>query len=448
MTYQVPAILPGDDWMQAPVLADPAIALRRDFRLGLLVVALFVVSVLLISALAQSTGAVIGSGEVTVESRIKKVAHPTGGVIAEILVHEGSRVKRGQPLIRLDTSVSGASAIATGDSVEQLTASVARLTAQRDGLSAIVFPAALTTNPTPAKTFAMEEARRLFLLQQQAIGQQTAQVAERVRQTEQQIGAYAAQRAATQKQVALVRPELDGLRDLRAKQLVTVNRLNQTERAAVDLEGSAAAFSAQIAESRARIAELRQSASQIVQDARSRAGAELVEVQQRLSDQRIKSAGATDAYNRSVIRAPVDGVVEKLNGTAGGVIAPTETVMEIVPTGDQLTVSARVSPTDIDQLYVGQPTRLHFSAFNSRTTPQIEGKVRHISTERLTDERTGQSYYKVEAEVSPGEIRKLGGLKLVPGMPVEAFMQTNSRSLLSYLFKPLADQFARAFREG
>lgn len=448
MSYQLPATISTDD-EYGPALEDPQLGLRRSFRQGLIVIGVLFFSVFLLAALTGTHGAVIGVGEVTVESRVKKIAHPNGGVIAALYVREGSQVKRGQVLMRLDDTVSGASASVSGNSVEQLKAAAARLAAERDGASSISFPIELIQNPSPAKEAAMNEARHLFNLRRQAHANEQAQINERVRQTQQQIGSLEAQMGSARRQSELVRPELEGLRSLRDRQLVTINRLNEIERTAVDLEGTAAALGAQIAQARARIAEIRQSGFQIEQDARTRAGVELVEVLSRLNDQKIRSVTATDSFNRSLLRAPYDGVIDKLAfSTIGGVVPPMETVMEIVPSSDRLTFEAKVRPVDIDQLSIGQQARLRFSAFNSNVTPELKGQLVHISAERTTEERTGTSYYKVRVEVNSAEMKRLGGLKLLPGMPVEVFIQTSERSLLSYITKPLRDQFSRAFREN
>ncbi|MCB2015649.1 MAG: HlyD family type I secretion periplasmic adaptor subunit [Sphingobium sp.] len=448
MTYQLPAtISQGTD--VALVLEDPQEGLQRSFRAGLITIGLLFLGLIILAALIGTRGAVVGAGEVTVESRVKKIAHPTGGVIAQVNVREGQRVKKGDILMRLDDSVTGASASAIGDTVEQLQAAAARLAAERDGADSITFPPSLTQNPTPAKKMAMEEATNLFKLRKQARGNELAQINERVRQTQAEINSLQAQRSAAQRQANLIKPELEGLRSLRERELVTVNRLNQIERTAVDLQGAVASYGAQIAQARARIAEIRQSGIQLTQDARTQAGLELVEVQARLNDSKVRSASASDAYNRSLVRAPYNGVVEKMAyTTVGGVVPPLETIMEIVPTQDALTVEAKVSPYDIDQITIGQAATLRFSAFNAQTTPQINGKLGHISSERVNDERTGQSWYKVQVEVDEKEMKRLGDLKLVPGMPVEVFIQTRERSLLSYITKPLRDQFSRAFREN
>lgn len=448
MSYQLPATINAADEF-APVLEDPQVGLQRNFRLGLKVIGGFLLGLLLLGALTGTHGAVIGGGEVTVESRVKKIAHPTGGVIAELFVREGQHVKRGQVLMRLDSTVSGASASASGDSVEQLMANAARLMAERDGAASLTFPVEFTARPSPAQRAAMAQASHLFALRQEARRNQQAQIAERISQMQQQIGSLEAQRVAAHKQIQLVKPELEGLRSLRDRQLVTVNRLNQIERTAVDLEGSAASLDAQIAQARARIAEIRQSGIQLDQDARTQAGIELVDVQGRLNEQKIRSVTATDTFNRSLLRAPYDGIIDKLAfSTIGGVVPPMETIMEIVPTSDRLTIEARVSPYDIDQLSPGQAATLRFSAFNNQTSPELNGVLAQISAERVTDEKSGTSFYKVRVEVEDKEMKRLGDLKLLPGMPVEVFIQTSERSLLSYITKPLRDQFSRAFREN
>lgn len=446
MNYLPSTILAAD---AIPGLEDPQEHLQRNLRIGLIVIGVLLFGLIVVGGLIGINGAVIGSGEVTVESRIKKIAHPTGGVIAEVYVHEGDRVKTGAPLIRLDTTVAGVSASMSGLSLQQLYAAKARLTAERDGSAAISFPPELTNSPAPAAKMAMAEANRLFALKQQADGNEQAQIQERIRQTEREIGSLQAQAQSSRKQRTLITPELAGLRQLHEKGLVTINRLNQMERTAVELDGGIASYDSQIAQARARIAEIRQSGFQMQQDARTRAGQELGQILSMLNDQKVRSVSAQDTLDRSILRAPHGGIIDKLAySTIGGVIPPAQTIMEVVPDNDNLTVDAKISTADIDQMRIGQPATMRFSAFNAQTTPELNGKVTHIAADRTTDERTGISYYKVTVEVSPKEMARLGSLKLVPGMPVETFIQTGERSLLSYLTKPLRDQFSRAFREN
>jgi HlyD family secretion protein len=294
----------------------------------------------------------------------------------------------------------------------------------------------------------MAEETRLFRLKQQARQGLHAQLQDRIRQMDQQIGGYQSQISANSQQSALIKPELEGVRGLWEKKLVTINRLNQLERTAVELDGSSAALSANIAQTRSRVSEIRQQAIQLDQEARSQAGTELSEVITALNDQQVRKVSTGDTFDRSVIRAPHDGIVDKLAfSTIGGVVPAAETIMEIVPDSDDLIVQARINPADVDQLRLGQPAVLRFSAFNVQTTPEINGRLTHVSAEVAVDERQGYEYYSVKLEVPEEEKRRLGPLKLVPGMPVEAFVQTGERSFLSFITKPLRDQFNRSFRQ-
>lgn len=444
---QLPTLVPADD-LSIEQFEDPQVKLGRIVRIAKIVVGVLVFGLFGLAAIVQITGAVVAFGEVGVESKVKRIAHPTGGVIAEIHVKDGDRVKAGQPLLRLDSTVTGVSADVSGEGLDQLEARQARLRAERDG-TALVFPPALLSRTDPSAQAAVASETRLYNLRRQAISGQQAQLAERVRQTNAQIAGYQSQVSASRRQAKLIEPERAGVRELWDKNLVTINRLNQLERTAVELEANTASLESSIAQARARITEIRQQSIQLDQDARSEAGKELAEVTARLAEQEVRKVSAGDLNRRTVIRAPYNGIVDKLAyNTIGGVIPPAETIVEIVPDTDQFTVEAKVSPADVDQLQPGQAATLRFSAFNLQTTPEIMGTLRHVSAERVVDERSGGSYYNVRIEVDESEYRKLGSVKLVPGMPVEAFIQTGSRSLLSYITKPLRDQLSRAFREN
>lgn len=449
MVYQLPSTVfaPGD--YGDIIEADPERSLRRNMRIGLITVAVLVFGLFGLASIVQVSGAVIGFGEVAVESKVKKIGHPTGGVIAELFVRDGDRVKAGQPLMRLDSTVSSVNAEVTGENLDQLLADKARLTAERDGFGAISFPRELLARTDPSARLAVAQARRLFALRRESVAGQRTQLVERVKQLEQLIESYRVQIAAGQEQMKLIGPERASVRDLWNKQLVTTSRLNQLERTAVDLEGNGASLQANIAQTRARITETRQQMIQLDQDARTTAGLELAEVSRKLAEQEVNKVNAGDQFDRSVIRAPYAGVIDKLAFTTiGGVVPAGNTIMEIVPDTDRLTVETKVSPADIDQVSPNQPTILRFSAFSAPTTPELNGTVTRIAAERTVDERSGGSFYVVRVDVSAEELRRLQGLKLVPGMPVEAFIQTGQRSLMSYITKPLRDQLRRSFREG
>ncbi|WP_176592710.1 HlyD family type I secretion periplasmic adaptor subunit [Sphingobium sp. EM0848] len=447
MNYQLPSTFVADD--ETELFAHPELALRRSVRISLIAVAALFLCLFLLAAVIQTRGAVIGQGEVTVESRVKQIAHPNGGVIAEMFVKEGDRVQKGQKLMRLDSTVSATSAARMGDSVDQLLASRVRLMAERDGLTTLGFPAEMTRNPTPAARLAMAQEAQLFEARRRARAGEQAQYAERIRQAGEEIRALQAQAAAATKQSRLIAPEREGVKSLYERKLVTISRLNQLERTAADLEGTEASLGAQIAQSRARIAELRQQSIQADQTARAEAGNLLADVQSRLNDQEIRSVTAGDSYDRSLLRAPYAGIVDKLSySTVGGVVPPMQTIMQIVPDSDRLTIEIHISPYDIDQLHLGQKAVARFTAFNLQSTPELTGTVARIAPERTVDDRTGNSFYKAEVEIDEQQLRRLGALQLKPGMPVECFVQTEKRSLLSYITKPLRDQFNRAFREN
>ena len=419
---------------------DPRQSLRHYQRIGLALLALLLLSLLLAASLVRMSGAVVGQGELVVASKVKTVTHPEGGVIAALLVKEGDRVRAGDPLIRFDSSVTVVSAAMSEMSLDQLLARRERLRAERDGLTVLRFPAT-------ASAAAMDE-QRLFALRRAALSGEQAQLRERMRQREQQIASYQAQIAAYRQQAALIEPERQGVRDLWERRLVTINRLNELERTAVSLQGSIAALQADIAQARAGIAEIRQQSIQLTQQHRSEAATLLSETEQRIAEQRQRAAGATDSFERSTVRAPASGIVDQLTYTTiGSVIPPAQPILRIVPQGP-LEVEARIPPTGIDQLHKGQSARIGFPAFNRQTTPEIHGTLDFVSAERIDDPQTRQSYYIVRIALPPAELQRLDGLKLVPGMPAEVYLETGSRSLLSYLFKPLSDQFARAFREN
>lgn len=431
-----------------PSPLDPEARLRRSMARSRLALGLVVFGLCGSLALVPISSAVIASGEVTVASRVKKIAHPQGGVIAEIPVSNGTRVRAGALLMRMDTNVSAASAAMTAESIDQLLAREARLRSERDGVAAIDFPPALTTrisDPLIART--ISEERRIFALNRATLAGQRATLEQQIRQAESAIQSYKVQADVYRQQEALIAEERDANEHLWEKRFTTLQRRNELIRAAVGLHGSVASAEANASQFTAKIAELRERIYVLSDDARREAGTELANVQSRLIELRQNNVVAQDANARNLIRAPYDGVVDKLAFTTiGGVVPAGETIMEIVPDRDPLIVTARVSPADIDQLRTGEDVSLRFSAFNMQTTPQIVGKLTRIGADRSVDMQRGIAYFTVEIEISKGELRRLDTLKLRPGMPVEAFIRTGERTLLAYLFKPLADQIGRAFR--
>jgi HlyD family type I secretion membrane fusion protein len=428
---------------------DPQQGMRRKLRIALVAVGVLVLVLGIAGGLVGIGGAVIGHGDVTVESQVKRISHLHGGVIADVLVREGSQVRRGDVLIRLDSTVSGTSASLAGESVDQLLARSARLEAERDGRPAIAFPPELASRTDPSARQAMATESRLFQLRRGEQAGQVAQLSDRMDQLAQLIRSYEAQIGALNQQATLIQPELEGVRTLWQRRLVTISRLNQLERTAVELQGSMASLRANIAQARERISETREQLLNLRQAARSDAGTELATVTTALNEQQVRRVSAGDTFERSVIRSPADGVVDKLNFTTiGSTVQAGEIIAEIVPARDTLIVEARIHPADIEQVSIDQRARIRFSSLPTQTTPEIPGTVTFVSPELARDPQTGETFYRIRIAIDQDALRREQSIRLRPGMPADVFVETRTRSLLSYVVRPLRDQIARAFRDN
>jgi len=399
----------------------------------------------------ELSGAVIAEGVVVVDSSVKKVQHPTGGIVGELRVRDGDRVKVGDILVRLDETQTRAMVAIVTKGVDDLMARQARLEAERDNARQVTFPAILldrARDPDSDAARAIAAERSLFELRRDAREGQKSQLRERIAQLREEIQGYIGQSAAKKREVDLIRQELDGVRSLFQKNLVPMSRLTALERDAARLEGERSQLSGTTAQARGKVAEIELQIIQVDQDLRSEVGKDLVDVRSKIAELAERKIAAEDQLKRIDIRAPQSGLVHQLAiHTVGGVITAGEPIMLIVPDADTLTVEVKIAPQDINQLFVGQAATLRFSSFNQRTTPEIEGEVSLISPDLTQDQRTGISYYTARIMLKPEELARLGSVKLVPGMPVDAFIQTGRRTALSYLIKPLRDQAAKAFKE-
>ena len=426
-------------------------SIQRYMIVGMVIVGFVTFGIGGWAATSELTGAVIGQGVLVVDSSVKKVQHPTGGVVGELRVREGDKVLAGDILLRLDETQTLANATIVSKSFDELVARQARLEAERDNADQITFPKLLlerTRDPASEAARAIAAERSLFDLRRQARGGQKAQLKERSAQLQEEIKGYLGQAEAKQREVDFVHKELEGVRTLWEKKLVPMNRLTALERDTARLEGERSQLSGMTAQAKGKIAEIELQIIQIDQDLRTEVGKDLIETRSKISELAERKTAAVDQLYRIDIRAPQSGRVHQLTvHTVGGVISPGEQIMLIVPDADALAVEVKIAPRDIDQVYVGQAASMRFAAFDQKTTPEIEGEVSLVSADLVQEQRTGMSYYTARVLLNPEEVARLGSAKLLPGMPVDVFIKTPGRTALSYLIKPLRDQAERAFKE-
>jgi HlyD family secretion protein len=394
-------------------------------------------------------GAVIGSGVVVVETNVKKVQHPTGGIVGEIHVKNGDRVKAGDLLIRLDETLTRTNEQMISKQLDQLTMREARLKAERDGIEVITVPAILASRslePEVAEIISGEQS--LFASRRESKAGQLSQLKERTVQLAQEADGIAAQMQAKTREIKLIADELTGLSELEAKQLVTTTKLAALKREKARLEGEFGQYEAALAQTKGRRTEVSLQMARLDQEMRTQVVNDLREAQTKIAELVERQIAAADQLRRVDIRAPQDGLVHQLAVfTVGGVINPGEQIMLIVPQDDRLLIEAKISPSDIDQVRKGMQARLRFSAFSQQTTPQIKGEVVNLSPDLNRDQISGEIFFTARISISDEERAKLGANKLQPGIPVEVHITTEERTALSYLVKPMADQINRAFRE-
>lgn len=397
----------------------------------------------------EISGAVVAPGTLVVESSVKKVQHPTGGVVGQLNVQDGDHVVADQVLVRLDdTQMRSNLSIVTG-ALDELAARGAREEAERDGLDTIDFPAGLLARRAePSVARLVDGETRLFRIRSESRAGQKAQLRERLGQLDEEIKGLVGQAKAKEQEIVFIKQELEGVRELWRKNLIQLPRVTALERDAVRIEGEYGALVAQTAQTRGKKSEIALQILQIDQDLRTEVSKDLADIRGKVSELSEKKVSAEDSLKRIDIRAPQSGMVHQLSvHTVGGVVTQSEPIMLIVPDADQLTAEVKIQPQDIDQLRPGQKALIRFSAFSQRTTPEFIGTVKTISADTSADQKTGTTFYTVRISLPAEEIARNGQLRLVPGMPVETYIRTTDRTVLSYLTKPLADQVQKAWRE-
>jgi HlyD family secretion protein len=424
---------------------------RLPVALGMAAVAVLVGGVGWWGATQEIAGAVVAPGQIEVEQNRQVVQHPDGGVVAEIAVREGDSVAAGDLLIRLDGSLLSSDLAVTEGQLFELMARKARLQAERDDAERITFDAELVAaaaaNPDYARL--TEGQQRLFDARRESLARQMAQLGQQSEQIASQVRGIEAQIQAIARQSELVAQELDSQQKLLDRGLAQMTQVLALKRQAADLTGRRGELAAARAQAGEKIAEIEIQKEQL----RTRRIEDAITSLRDLSYNEIqlseKRRQLREKIGRLEIRAPVSGVVYGLTVFAPrSVVRPADPLLYLVPQDRPLVILCRVAPINVDQVRIGQDVILRFTAFDSRNTPDLDGEVFQLSADAFNDERLG-SYYRAQVRLRPGEIDKLpAGTKLVPGMPVEAFIRTGDRTPMEYLFKPIGDYFNRSFREG
>lgn len=430
-----------------PLDVDYARVLRR----GLWFLVLGFGGFLAWATLAPLDEGIPAEGAIAVESSRKRVDHLGGGLVEQILVREGQTVREGDDLLVLNATQSKSALNATLSQRFTAMAMLDRLRAEREGAATLRFSPELTASAVhDADVAALMRAQQdLFASRRVALDGELRIIRESVRGLEQQLASLSQLKVEREKQITLLNEQLTSFRELRTAGFVSRNNLLELERQMAEVTSRQSEDLANIAGINARLAEFRMRGAQRQIEYRREVEAQFAEVQRDFSTLGERLAGQRDTFDRLVLRAPVSGkVVDLAFHTLGGVVRPGERIMDIVPANDALVVEARVAPQYIDSLHAGLPADVHFDAYASRTQrPVIRGQVAVVSADALTDERSGQRYYTMRVTVSPEELRRLGDLRLQPGMQSTVMVKTGERSLMAYLMNPMVRRFRTGMSE-
>jgi HlyD family secretion protein len=443
-----------DDWQRH--VTD---GLRRPTLVGLAILAVWIVGFGLWAALAPLDGAVVASGSFVATGQNKQVQHLEGGIIREMLVHEGERVEAGQTLVRLDDTPAKAKLRRLVLREYRLLTTQARLEAQIDGNDGFTLPAALSTytdDPEVAQIFARQQVELKARRQNQADEEQVLR--KEVAALKESIGGYEAQTQAVEKRLTLFAEELRDKKDLLDRQLARKTEVMALRRAEADLAGSRGELLGRIADSRERIARAEQQISELRSAAMQKAVEELRATETELDDVREQIGAGRDVLERVEVRAPDRGVVVRVNyHTRGAVVAPGAIILELLPVDDKLVIEGRVKPNDISHVHDGQEALVRLTALNQRLTPVINGRVVYVSADAIADQQSQapanlvpfhhQSYI-VRVQLDEADVhKKIGDFNPTPGMPADVYIKTGERTFFEYMLRPVLDSFSRAFRE-
>lgn len=445
---QQPPSLPGPAGQQ-----DDGWSAKGAIRLGLVALFVLVVGIGGWATFTTISGAVVSQGRLKVEGNRQVVQHLEGGVIAALNVKDGDRVAAGDVLIRLDDTRLQAELGIVENQLYDGLARIARLEAQQAGEERLPLPQELLdiAADRPEVAAMVDGQRSLFRARYDTTMRETEQLRERQVQIDEEITGIEAQREALSAQLLLIEDELRDQQQLLDRGLTQASRVSQLRREKARLDGEVGSLTSRIAEARGRSTEIDIQITGRIAQRREEDISRLRDLRAQEAELRERRVAINDQLSRLDIRAPRSGVIlGQTVFTIGAVVRPAEPLMYVVPSGSALIAEVRIPPQNIDNVYPGQPARLRFSAFNSRTTPEYDSEVKLVSADSFVDEQTGMSYYTAQLSITEDTLdglADLDGLTLVAGMPVDAYIQTGDRTPFSYLIKPMTDFFSRSLRE-
>jgi len=430
-------------------LSGPSDSARGPIVTGLVVLVAFFAGLGGWAAYAPLNGAVVAEAVVKEEGNRKSIQHLDGGIVKQLLVEEGQHVKAGQTVVVLDDTQARAMVLMLSQQYDVYRAEQARLVAERDGAAEVIFPSELEARRTnPDVRMLLDGQAKQFEIRRKALSGQTSVLQQRIQELQEQIKGSKAQRTAQMEQIVLINSELKDQLELLAKSLTVRSRVLELQRAAAALNGRSGEITGDISKSQQAIGEIELQIIQLQNDFMTDMAKDLRDVQAKILDVIPRLEAAQDVLNRTEIRSPYAGYVVGLNVfSTGGVIGRGEKILDIVPTGNDLTVEAKVNVDDIHNLHPGMRAELHFTAYKQRVIPVIHGELIEVAADRLTDERTGVPYYTALVKVDEGELAQSKQVKLYPGMAVTVMVPTEERTALDYLLGPVMASFDQAFRQ-
>jgi len=419
------------------------------------ILSVWVLSVALVGGMggwAASTSlsnAVVGHGTVIIDQNVKKIQHLTGGIVSELMATEGGHVQAGDVLLRLDSTSVKANLAIIDSNLAQLYVRRARLQAERIGATEF------SADDIPANELDIAVSKnlidgevQLFNARRSSLVGMRKQLEERKAQLAEEIQGDTLQLASIDEATKLVDQEYDAAAKLYDQKIVTMQKVNGLKRQRVELDGNRGERLSSRAQAEGKIAEINLQILQLDEDRRTENSKDLTDVEAKTSEMQERRIAAVDQMNRLELRAPMSGRIYQMTvHTVGGVVNPGEVLMLLAPDQRDLTIEAKIATRDIDQLTLGQKVDIRFSAFDQKTTPEVQGDVVSISPDVVTEQRSGTDYYPVRIKPELASLQKLSNMKLYPGMPAEVFIKVADRSVLSYMTKPLMDQISHTFRE-